>query len=94
MNQELFPDFCDELLRISAKDQTGIEAVKTVLIDYVLYRAYAKDSKHTANMQRSTNHYQAFQNALGLKSRGEMMLAPAQQFGAGAPAQPSDGGGQ
>ena len=67
---------------------------ETVLIDYVLYRAYAKDSKHTANMQRSTNHYQAFQNALGLKSRGEMMLAPAQQFGAGAPAQPSDGGGQ
>ena len=65
---------------------------ETVLIDYVLYRAYGKDSKHTANMERSTNHYQAFQNALGLKSRGEMMLSPVQQFGAGVPAQPSDGG--
>ena len=67
---------------------------ETVLIDYVLYRAYGKDSKHTSNMQRSTNHYQAFQNALGLKSRGEMMLSPVQQFGAGAPAQPSDQGQQ
>ena len=67
---------------------------ETVLIDYVLYRAYGKDSKHTSNMQRSTNHYQAFQNALGLKSRGEMLLSPVQQFGSQAPAQPSDGGGQ
>ena len=65
---------------------------ETVLIDYVLYRAYGKDSKHTSNMQRSTNHYQAFQNALGLKSRGEMMLSPVQQFAAGAPAQPSESG--
>ena len=65
---------------------------ETVLIDYVLYRAYGKDSKHTSNMQRSAAHYQAFQNALGLKSRGEMMLSPVQQFGAGVPAQPSDGG--
>ncbi len=67
---------------------------ETVLIDYVLYRAYGKDSKHTSNMQRSTNHYQAFQNALGLKSRGEMTLSPVQQFGAGAPAQPSETGQQ
>ena len=67
---------------------------ETVLIDYVLYRAYGKDSKHTSNMQRAAAHYQAFQNALGLKSRGEMMISPVQQFAPGAPAQPSDGGGQ
>jgi len=41
------------------------------LLDYVLYRAYAKDAENPANMNRSTSHYQAFVSALGGKIQGE-----------------------
>lgn len=49
---------------------------ETVLIDYVLYRAYGKDGKNSANMQRSAAHYQAFVNAIGLKDKAEATLSP------------------
>lgn len=68
-----------------------------VVIDYVLYRAYSKDSEHTANQQRAAGHYQAFQTALGLKSRAEAALAPEMMFATstpGARAIPAPNGGQ
>ena len=60
LNQELFPDFCDELLRISAKDQTGIEAVKTVLIDYV---ENLKDEESNVIITNQ-RHFDALQKSL------------------------------
>jgi hypothetical protein len=42
-----------------------------VLLDYVLYRAYLKDSDVAQNAQRALAHYQAFQNALGVKKKAE-----------------------
>lgn len=51
---------------------------ETVLIDYVLYRAYGKDGKNAANLQRSAAHYQAFVNAINLKDRAEATLSPNQ----------------
>ena len=60
LNQELFPDFCAELLRISAKDQTGIEAVKTVLIDYV---ENLKDEESNVIITNQ-RHFDALQKSL------------------------------
>lgn len=67
---------------------------EAVLIDYVLYRAYSKDSEHTTNMQRSAAHYQAFMNALGLKTRGEIGLSPRMKFSADNQAAATTTGGQ
>lgn len=60
LNLELFPDYCDELLRISAKDQTGIEAVKTVLIDYV---ENLKDQESNVIITNQ-RHFNALQKSL------------------------------
>lgn len=60
LNLELFLDYCDELLRISAKDQTGIEAVKTVLIDYV---ENLKDQESNVIITNQ-RHFDALQKSL------------------------------
>lgn len=39
------------------------------LLDYMLYRAYVKDSEHQANAARAVAHYQAFQNSLGVSAQ-------------------------
>lgn len=51
------------------------------VLDYLMYRAYSKDSEHTANMQRSTSHYQAFVGSLQGKLQGEAVFAPKAMFG-------------
>ncbi len=53
---------------------------ESVLVDYVLYRAYSKDSQHTANANRAAWHYQAFQAALGVKFKNEVVMKPHQMF--------------
>lgn len=47
-----------------------------VLQDYILYRAYMKDSDYAGNGQRAMAHYTAFANALGLEIKGTVMVAP------------------
>lgn len=47
-----------------------------VLQDYILYRAYMKDSDYAGNGQRATAHYGAFANALGIEIKGTVMVAP------------------
>lgn len=46
------------------------------LLDYVLYRAYDKDSTHAANAERSAKHFQAFAASLGIKATQEAGAAP------------------
>lgn len=41
------------------------------LMDYVLFRAYSKDSEHTANEARAVAHRQSFENTLGLKAQAD-----------------------
>lgn len=53
---------------------------ESVIIDYVLYRAYGKDSEHTANSTRSKSHYDAFMTALKGKFTAETALAADAQF--------------
>lgn len=47
-----------------------------VLQDYILYRAYMKDSDYAGNGQRAMAHYTAFANALGIEIKGTVMVAP------------------
>ena len=46
------------------------------LLDYVLYRAYQKDSEFAGNAQRSMMHYQGFTNALGVKTQVDAAVTP------------------
>lgn len=47
-----------------------------VILDYVLYRAYSKDTDYAGNAQRAANHYQAFNNALGVRSQIDTISSP------------------
>lgn len=57
-----------------ALDIQGI--YKNALIDYVLYRAYSKDSDYAGSIQRAMAHYQAFANGIGVKLANEMKANP------------------
>lgn len=47
-----------------------------VLNDYILYRAYTKDSEYAGNAGRAQAHYAAFANALGIELKGTVGVAP------------------
>jgi hypothetical protein len=49
-----------------------------VLTDYILYRAYTKDSEYAGNGQRAQGHYAAFANALGIEIKATVAVAPGQ----------------
>lgn len=46
------------------------------LLDYMLYRAYIKDSEYAGNLQRATAYYTAFSNAIGVELKGTAADAP------------------
>lgn len=48
------------------------------LLDYMLYRAFAKDADHPGNMERSGAHYAAFASAVGAKSSVEAAVTPVE----------------
>ena len=47
-----------------------------VIQDYVLYRAYTKDSEYAGNAARAQAHYTQFANALGLEIKATVAVAP------------------
>ena len=47
------------------------------LLDFILYRAYQKDSEFAGNAQRAMMHYQSFANGLGVKAKVDGALTPA-----------------
>lgn len=47
-----------------------------VLQDYMLYRAYSKDSEYAGNAQRAQAHYAAFANALGVEMKATVNFQP------------------
>lgn len=49
-----------------------------VLQDYILYRAYMKDSEYAGNAQRAQAHYAAFANALGIEMKATVVVGPSQ----------------
>lgn len=55
----------------------GVPDIYTnALVDYVLSRAFSKDSELTVNAARAQGHYQAFANALGVEVSATAMVAP------------------
>lgn len=46
------------------------------LLDYILYRAYSKDSEYAGNIQRAAGHYQAFANSMGIEVKGLLAASP------------------
>ena len=56
-----------------------------VLQDYVLYRAYMKDSQYAGNAGRATAHYSAFANALGIEIKATVGVAPTSPGNPNAP---------
>lgn len=49
------------------------------LMDFVLYRCYAKDASYAGNMQRAMSHYEAFGNSLQVTQNTMFMAAAAEQ---------------
>lgn len=47
-----------------------------VLQDYILYRAYSKDSEYAGNGPRAQAHYAAFANALGIEIKATVAVGP------------------
>lgn len=56
-------------------DLSIADEYKNVLIDYVMYRAFSKDSEYSS-VTRAQMHYQAFMNGLGARTRVEEMEDP------------------
>lgn len=48
-----------------------------VLQDYILYRAYTKDSEYAVNATRAQAHYAAFANALGVEIKATIAVGPS-----------------
>ena len=46
------------------------------LLDFLLYRAYSKDSEYAGNAQRAQAHYAAFANTLGIEIKATVAVGP------------------
>ena len=61
----------------SSTDTIGLDdTYANAILDYMLYRAYQKDSDFGGNMQKVATHYQSFANSIGLKTRADLVITP------------------
>lgn len=51
------------------------DSYANAILDYMLYRAFTKDTDYAGNAQRASLHYQAMQNAIGAKSVADSSTA-------------------
>jgi hypothetical protein len=58
---------------VSVKDIYG-----NALLDYILYRAYSKDSDYAGNTGRAAAHYQAFALSIGIDGAQTFKVSPSQ----------------
>ena len=52
------------------------DSYANAILDYILYRAYTKDSDQQSNAGRAVAHFQAFQNGLGIKTQSDQAAQP------------------
>lgn len=64
-------DFSTDTTTISLDD-----VYANCILDYILYRAYQKDSEYAGNSERSMMHYSSFANALGIKTNADAATTP------------------
>lgn len=55
---------------------TIADSFSAALVDYILYRAYTKDSEYAGDAARATAHYAAFVNVLGVEVKSGVGVAP------------------
>lgn len=51
------------------------------ILDFILYRAYTKDSEYAGNLQRAQAHYAAFANTMGVEIKSTVAVAPQMRPG-------------
>lgn len=52
------------------------DSYANALVDYILYRAYSKNTESTTNAAKATGYFQAFQSSLGVKGQTEAASKP------------------
>jgi hypothetical protein len=52
------------------------EIFGNALLDYVLYRAFSKDTKFTSNAARAQFYYQAYAQAIGIETQATLVVDP------------------
>lgn len=52
------------------------DVYSNAILDFMLYRAYQKDSEYAGNAERSMMHYRSFANALGVKTNADAVITP------------------
>jgi hypothetical protein len=57
-------------------DLTVPDIFANAVLDYILYRAYSKDSEYAGNMARAQSHYTAFANSMGIEVKGLLAASP------------------
>lgn len=62
-----------------------IDLVASALVDYILYRMFAKDAEYAGNAERASAHYTTFNNLIGVEIKATAVVAP----GVGRPGQPA-----
>jgi hypothetical protein len=61
----------------SGSDNISVDDIfANAIIDFVLYRAYQKDSEYAGNAQRAGTHYQLFVNSLAQGGQAQNLLNP------------------
>ena len=67
----------DGALYTAVSGNIGVPDIYTnALQDYILYRAYTKDSEYAGNAARAQAHYAAFANALGVEIKATLAVGP------------------
>lgn len=67
----------DGSLYTAVVGNVGVPDIYTnALQDYILYRAYTKDSEYAGNTARAQAHYAAFANALGVEIKATVSVGP------------------
>lgn len=64
-----------------------------VIVNYVLYRAYSKDSETTGNVERAAAYRSAVESALATKTKADAIYSPNYNETAGRPTLASQNGG-
>lgn len=57
-------------------DITVTDFYSNALIDYILFRAFAKDAEFGGNITRAQAHYAAFQNGVGVEASATAAVSP------------------
>lgn len=67
----------DGSLHTAVTGNIGVPDIYTnALQDYILYRAYTKDSEYAGNAARAQAHYAAFANTLGVEIKATVAVGP------------------